>query len=49
MIYRNNNFFCCIKGSRASETGSEISQSQSTSSLDRDDDERMKHVSYLTI
>ncbi|XP_046805854.1 uncharacterized protein LOC111674587 isoform X4 [Lucilia cuprina] len=30
-------------GSRASETGSEISQSQSTSSLDRDDDERLKH------
>ncbi|XP_065371151.1 protein lap4 isoform X3 [Calliphora vicina] len=30
-------------GSRASETGSEISQSQSTSSLDRDDDERFKH------
>ncbi|KAM7362443.1 scribble planar cell polarity protein isoform 12-T14 [Cochliomyia hominivorax] len=30
-------------GSRASETGSEISQSQSTSSLDRDDDDRLKH------
>ncbi|XP_073815412.1 protein lap4-like isoform X23 [Musca autumnalis] len=30
-------------GSRASETGSELSQSQSTSSLDRDEDERLKH------
>ncbi|XP_075148446.1 scribble planar cell polarity protein isoform X3 [Haematobia irritans] len=29
-------------GSRASETGSELSQSQSTSSLDRDEDERLK-------
>ncbi|KAL9899778.1 scribble planar cell polarity protein isoform 15-T30 [Glossina fuscipes fuscipes] len=29
-------------GSRASETGSELSQSQSTSSLDREDDERLR-------
>uniref|UniRef100_A0A1A9VQS0 PDZ domain-containing protein n=1 Tax=Glossina austeni TaxID=7395 RepID=A0A1A9VQS0_GLOAU len=31
-------------GSRASETGSELSQSQSTSSLDREDDERLRQL-----
>jgi len=31
-------------GSRASETGSELSQSQSVSSLDHEEDERLRQV-----
>lgn len=34
-----------FSGSRASETGSEMSQSHSTSSLDREDDDRLRQVS----
>lgn len=37
-------YFIVLVGSRASETGSELSQSQSTSSLDREDDERLRQV-----
>lgn len=34
-----------LTGSRASETGSELSQSHSVSSLDPDDEERLRQVS----
>ncbi|KAH8382820.1 hypothetical protein KR009_005423 [Drosophila setifemur] len=34
------------QGSRASETGSELSQSQSVSSLDHDEEERLRQVSW---